>query len=102
MDIVGRRWNGLIIQAIGKGCVSFSQIGRFVGGLSDAMLARRLRELEGQALITRSVLDARPPAVRYALTEAGLGLVPVLDALTEWGERYVGGRADAQTETRAS
>ncbi len=86
MEVVGRRWNGRLVQAIGAGCQSFSDIRRHVEGLSDAVLARRLRELEGDGLVARHVLDERPPAVRYTLTESGVALLPVLEALTEWGD----------------
>ena len=88
MAIVGRRWNGLIIQAMAKGCRSFTEISKFAENLSDTSLSRRLKDLEGDGLITREVIDDRPVRVRYTLTEAGSALAPVLDALTEWGERY--------------
>jgi DNA-binding HxlR family transcriptional regulator len=88
MAIVGKRWNGLIIQAMAKGCTSFTEISTFAEKLSDASLARRLKELEEDGLIIRSVLDERPVKVRYSLTEAGAALAPVLDMLTSWGEQY--------------
>ncbi len=89
MEIIGRRWNGLILQALGEGCTTFTEVARYVEGLSDAVLARRLRELEGDALIERTVTDARPPGVRYTLTAAGAALTPILDQITTWGERFV-------------
>jgi DNA-binding HxlR family transcriptional regulator len=78
----------LIIQAMAKGCTSFTEISTFAEKLSDASLSRRLKELEDDGLIIRSVLDERPVKVRYSLTEAGVALAPVLDMLTSWGERY--------------
>lgn len=102
MDIVGRRWNGIILQALAKGCTAFSEIGRFTPGLSDAMLSRRLRDLEAQQLLTRTVSGERPPAVRYALTEAGIALAPILDALTAWGETYTPRDADGGVDASGS
>ena len=89
MAIVGRRWNGLIIQAMAKGCRSFTEISHFAEKLNDTSLSRRLKDLEDEGLVTREVIDDRPVRVRYSLTEAGAALAPVLDALTEWGEQYV-------------
>jgi len=89
MDIVGRRWNGRVVQALGAGCKGFAEIARHVGGVSDQVLARRLRELESDGLIRRSVTDGRPPAARYFLTDTGRSLLPVLDALTEWGRQLL-------------
>ncbi|MFT8787027.1 MAG: helix-turn-helix domain-containing protein [Bifidobacterium psychraerophilum] len=88
MAIIGRRWSGLIIQAMAKGCTSFTEISTFAEKLSDASLSRRLKELEDDGLIIRSVLDERPVKVRYSLTEAGVALAPALDMLTSWGEQY--------------
>ena len=88
MAIIGRRWNGLIIQAMAKGCHSFTEISRFAQRLSDTSLSRRLKDLEDEGLIIRKVIDERPVRVRYSLTEAGAALAPVLDSLTEWGEQY--------------
>lgn len=89
MDVIGRRWNGLIIQAVGAGCASFTEISRYASGLSDAVLARRLKELEDDGLLTRAVVDSRPPSSRYELTEAGRSLLPILEGLTAWGEQHV-------------
>ena len=89
MEIVSRRWNGLIIQALAKGCHSFTAIAHFAEGINDTSLSRRLKDLESEGLVTREVINDRPVKVRYGLTEAGAALAPVLDALTDWGERYV-------------
>jgi Predicted transcriptional regulators len=89
MEIVGRRWNGRVVQALGSGCKGFAEIARHVEGVSDQVLARRLRELESDGLIRRSVTYGRPPAARYALTDTGRSLLPVLDALTEWGRQLI-------------
>ncbi len=90
MDVVGKRWSGLIIGAIANGCYTFSDISRYAPSLSDAVLARRLRELEVDGLLTRVVKDARPPSVRYHLSESGQALAPILDQLTAWGQDYLG------------
>lgn len=97
MDIVGRRWNGRVIQALGAGCKGFAEIARHVGGVSDQVLALRLRELESDGLIRRSVTRSHPPVSRYFLTETGRSLLPVLDALAEWGRQLL---SDTETEHR--
>jgi DNA-binding HxlR family transcriptional regulator len=91
MAIIGRRWSGLVIQAMAEGCTSFTEISTYAEKLSDASLSRRLKELEDDGLIIRSVSDERPVRVRYSLTEAGVALAPVLDMLISWGERYAAG-----------
>jgi DNA-binding HxlR family transcriptional regulator len=85
-SILGKRWNGMIIDALGGGPMSFAEIRRTVGGISDAVLSDRLSELAEATLLTRSV-DAGPPvAVAYELTTSGRELLPVLQQLGRWAE----------------
>lgn len=88
MDVIGRRWSGIIIEAIGKGNTGFADVSRFVPQIGDTMLAKRLRELETDGLIQREVIDGRPLRVRYSLTVAGLALLPILRDITSWGHAY--------------
>ena len=87
MDIIDRRWSSLIVQAIAKGCTTFSQIACYAEKLNDSSLSKRLKELEARGIVERTVADARPPKVTYGLSDAGHELVPILDALTAWGNR---------------
>lgn len=89
MDIVGKRWSGLIVGAVAHGCDTFRDISRYAADLSDAVLARRLRELEADGVIARTVSATHPPSVRYSLTAAGQALAPILDELTSWGQLYL-------------
>lgn len=85
-SVLGKRWNGMIIDVLGGGDLSFVGIRRGVGGISDAVLSDRLTELADAGLVERRV-DAGPPiAVTYALTEAGSRLMPILEQLGEWAD----------------
>jgi DNA-binding HxlR family transcriptional regulator len=85
-SVLGKRWNGMILDALGGGALSFANLRRAVGGISDAVLSDRLTELAEARLIHRQV-DAGPPvAVSYGLTDAGIRLVPILAQLGEWAD----------------
>ncbi|MDT3316179.1 helix-turn-helix domain-containing protein [Microbacterium sp. KSW4-11] len=85
-SVLGKRWNGMILDVLGQGELSFSGVRRAVAGISDAVLSDRLTELADAGLIARHV-DAGPPvAVSYALTEAGCRLMPILSQLGEWAD----------------
>ena len=88
MDVIGHRWTALIIAGIGREGAGFAEIGRFVGGIGDTMLAKRLRELENDGLVVREVMDTRPTRVQYHLTERGGELLPILEQIAVWGHRY--------------
>lgn len=85
-SILGKRWNGMIIDSLGAGPMSFVALRRAVTGISDAVLSDRLAELADATLLTRSVDPGPPVAVTYELTPGGEQLVPVLQQLGQWAE----------------
>ena len=68
----------------------FAELTQIVPGLSDRLLSRRLRELEAEGLVARSVHAGTPPRVSYALTEKGEGLRPAIRELRAWAQRWNG------------
>ena len=85
MSFLGRAWAGAVIEAMLGGASRFSEISRSVGGVSDAVLTARLRELCDRGLVERRVEAGPPTLVTYVLTEAGRDLAPVISALTAYG-----------------
>lgn len=83
-EVLGKRWNGMIIDSLSTGPLSFVELRRSVGGISDAVLSDRLTELTGERLISRHVDPGPPVSVTYALTESGRQLIPVLADLGRW------------------
>jgi|SRR5699024_4650824 len=89
VEVVGRRWSGAIVRAILAGCDRFGQIRETIPDLSDSMLSARLRDLEREGIVARTVDGDRPPQVTYTLTTKGRELEPAIVALTAWAERWV-------------
>ncbi len=83
-SILGKRWNGMIIDALGDGPLAFAEVRRAVPGISDAVLSDRLAELAEAKLVSRTVAPGPPVSVSYALTVGGKQLVPVLADLGKW------------------
>lgn len=52
------------------------------------MLTQQLRDLESSGLIIRKVYPVVPPKVEYSLSQLGLTLEPVLEALKTWGSKF--------------
>jgi DNA-binding HxlR family transcriptional regulator len=88
VERVGRRWNSAILLALARGATRFSEIIARVDGLSDRMLAARLKELEQMGLIDRIVEPTTPVSVRYRLTERGQDLLASLQPLVRYGLRW--------------
>ena len=88
VEQVGRRWNSAILLALARGATRFSEILARVDGLSDRMLAARLKELEQMGLVDRIVEPTTPVSVRYRLTERGRELLASLQPLVRYGLLY--------------
>ena len=85
VDLLGRRWTLAIVWASAEaGAVRFNEFKQTLGGIPPRTLAARLVELEDAGVLVRHVYDTRPPRVEYQLTEAGLRLRYVVEALNVW------------------
>jgi DNA-binding HxlR family transcriptional regulator len=88
VELVGRRWSSGVMLALSRGATRFSEIVATVDGLSDRMLAVRLKELEHGGLIDRVVEPTTPVTVRYRLSPRGRDLLASLQPLQEYGRRW--------------
>lgn len=89
VELIGRRWTGAIISVMMAGPQGFNEMLTAVPGLSDRLLTERLRELESEGLVRRTVIPGPPVRVSYELTEAGKGLKPVIECLGQWADQWV-------------
>jgi len=89
IELIGRRWTGAILRAMLSGEVRFSEITATVPGLSDRLLSERLKELEAEGIVVRSVVPSTPVRVDYRLTEKGQALNEVMVAISNWAETWL-------------
>ncbi|MGL6210896.1 MAG: winged helix-turn-helix transcriptional regulator [Paracoccaceae bacterium] len=89
LQVIGGRWKALILYYLRGGPKRFNQMRRMIPGITQRMLTQHLRELEADGVITRTIFPVVPPHVEYALSEQGLGLMPVMDAMAVWGASRV-------------
>lgn len=87
-DLIGKRWNALIVRALQSGAVRFSDLKTGIPNISDALLSERLKELEAEGIVTRDVTPTTPVLIEYHLTERGRDLGTVMDELGKWAERW--------------
>ncbi len=69
------------------GVVRFNEMKKYIGGISFKTLSSTLKELERDRLVHREEYPQIPPKVEYSLTGRGKSLIPILDAMCEWGDR---------------
>ncbi len=89
IQLLGKRWTGLLLDALMEGPQRFCELTATVEGLSDRVLSDRLRELEVEGVVERTVYPQIPVRVEYKLTEKGLALKPVVEAIHEWANKWV-------------
>jgi DNA-binding HxlR family transcriptional regulator len=87
LDLVGERWALLVVRELLLGPKRFSDLRRSLPGLSQNVLAQRLRDLEEAQVVTRRRLEPPASTWAYELTERGRALEPALLALAAWGSR---------------
>ncbi len=92
-DLLGKRWTGVLLATLRGGAVGFRVLSRAIPGISDSVLSDRLSELCDAGLVVRSVEEGPPVSVSYALTRAGEALLPALEQISRWAQRYLPGVA---------
>jgi len=91
VELIGRRWSGAIIQILRQRPSRYAELRTAIPDITDRMLSERLRELEDEAIVARTVIPETPVRVEYSLTAKGRALAPALDAIGHWAERWVEG-----------
>ena len=89
LAVIGGKWKMLILWYLGKeGTKRFNELKTLMPNITQRMLVNQLRDLESDYIIHREVYPVVPPKVEYSLTDRGRTLMPILEAMYEWGIEY--------------
>ncbi len=88
-EIIGAKWTALLVHDMSEGPRRFSQLEQACSGISPRTLAERLRVLEHEGIVERHSYPESPPRVEYRLTEKGESLLPIIDAMREFGHSWL-------------
>ncbi|MDF2893207.1 MAG: transcriptional regulator, HxlR family [Clostridia bacterium] len=90
LEIIGQKWKLPIMWYLfDNDFTRYSELKRKVKGITNMMLTKSLKELEGHNLVVRMQYETIPPKVEYSLTERGKALLPALKELSLWGEEQL-------------
>lgn len=78
-----------IIYNLGAKTHRFGELKRALSGITQQMLSKNLKELEGSKLVIRKVYPQIPPKVEYSLSEKGKSILPVLESIKNWSESNI-------------
>lgn len=88
MEIIGNKWTALILRDLMAGSKRFCELEKSVGSINPRTLSQRLDDLEKHGIITRETFAEVPPRTEYTLTRKGRDLLPILQQMATWGDKY--------------
>lgn len=90
LSIIGGKWKMLILYIISDHQpIRYNELQRKIGKITYKTLSVQLKELEADGLVTRVEYPQIPPKVEYSLSDKGQSLLPVLDAMCNWGHDHI-------------
>jgi DNA-binding HxlR family transcriptional regulator len=102
MSLIGGAWTPNVIWYLSGGPRRFSELRADIPAISAKVLTQRLRDMEENGLLTRTVMPTSPPSVDYALTDLGQELVPAIAAIVDVGARLKQRKAAAEAQEYAA
>jgi DNA-binding HxlR family transcriptional regulator len=91
-EIIGRvadKWTMLALEELHEhGRLRFTRLGELIGGISQKMLTKTLRQMEADGLVLRTMYPVIPPKVEYELTELGVSLGAAFCGVWIWAARH--------------
>lgn len=94
-DVVCGKWTLLLVRDLAEGRSRFCELERSLVGISPRTLSLRLRALEEEGVVERHTFSQIPPRVEYALTQKGRALLPIIEGMRAYGERWLADEAAA-------
>ena len=92
MNVIGRvadKWTLCVLEVLNQnGTLRFTRIAQLVGGISQRMLTKTLRQMEQEGFVVRKVYPEVPPKVEYNLTELGSSLCEAFCGVWTWAEEH--------------
>lgn len=90
MDLVGGKWKAVILYHLKDNSKRYSELNKEIPSITEMSLSLQLKQLEKDGLVSRKVYGKKPPVkVVYGLTDFGKSFIPVLEAITSWGNQVV-------------
>jgi DNA-binding HxlR family transcriptional regulator len=89
IERVADKWTMLVLEVLEEhGTVRFTQLGKLIGGISQKMLTKTIRQMESDGLVTRTIYPVVPPRVEYRLTTLGHSLGAAFCGVWIWAEQH--------------
>ena len=91
LSLIGGKYKPLILWHLIDHPLHYMELQRLIPNATPKMLSQQLHDLENNGMIHREVIPEKPPKTVYSLTPFGQSIVPILDAMCQWGNNYLDG-----------
>lgn len=88
ISLIGGKWKLMILRNLKERPWRFNELQRSIEGISQKVLTDSLRQMMDDGLAYRHDYQELPPRVEYGLTELGMAMLPIVDALADFGRYY--------------
>ena len=88
VSLIGDKWKLLIIRNLKSRTLRFNELQRDLDGISQKVITESLRQMIDDGLVYRNDYHENPPRVDYGLTDLGKEMMPIIDALADFGNYY--------------
>jgi len=89
ISLIGGKYKAIILYHLIDKTFRFNELQKLIPQATPKMLTQQLRELEGNGLIIRTVYPVVPPRTEYSLSEFGRSIIPIINAMCDWGTNYM-------------
>ena len=102
LEVLGGKWTIQVLWYLSQGVQRFGQVRKSIPGITQKVLTRELRALEGHGIVRRHAYPEVPPRVEYSITRYGHTLDPLLCVMCERGTKHARRRSRAIRITDAA
>ncbi|WP_256105450.1 helix-turn-helix domain-containing protein [Streptomyces sp. ODS05-4] len=102
VEMIGRRWAGVILRELLRGATRFRQIGDAIPDITDKLLSERLKRFESEGVVERRVAPTTPVTIEYRLTDKGRALEAAIAEISQWAETWLSAEEEEKVEGSAS
>lgn len=89
MSLISGKYKTLILWYLMDHPLHYMELQRQITKATPKMLSQQLRDLESCGIIHREVIPEKPPKTLYSLTSLGKSMIPILNAMCQWGSSYL-------------
>lgn len=87
MSLIGSKWKSCILDELRHRSLRPSELHKLLPEATPRVLDLQLKELVEDGLVAKTIYPELPPRSEYAITELGRTLIPIIDAMIEWGNK---------------